>query len=724
MAAGAATIPHPAPLRELTAGAVGSLAALALMVSQALLAHAPLGAGAVASGLAATAVTCGVAGIGYAVASRARLPAAGPSMTTALILAALYSQLVNAGADVGWVLAAGGLALSLSGLIQLLGASFGLAQLVRLVPRPVLAGFINGVALLMATSQIPLLLGLPPGMRLADWLAAPWQLGALALGLAAVAVIVTLDRARPGLPSALIALLLGTAAYAGLQLAWPGLGLGPPVGPVPIALPHPLALAPLVSADGWQLLLTHSDAVLGTAVVLALISSLESALNLQALDQLLQDRHDPKRELMCLGAANLLCGLLAGLPAVAQLARSSAIHRAGGHGALAAGGGAAVLVVVFVAAAPLVAPLPLAVLGGIVLVIAWGMLDRWTLRLLAPWQRAAAAAELRGGLAVMALVCGLTLWRGFTAGVAAGVLLSMAIFIVRMNRPPLRQRSTAAERPSRRIYPAKLELQLVQLRPQAVIWDLEGALFFGNADRVLSLADTLPADVRVLVIDLKRVTFVDESGAAAVATLGRTLQQRAVPVLLAGLVADGAPARALAAIAADLPQWPDADHAAEAAERLLLGRRADHLLSASALAESVLLRGLSADQQAVVHGLMQAVHLQPGETLFNQGDPANGLYVLTLGSVSIVSGHGDGRRRLVSLSPGMMLGESGWIEGGTRSAQAVADQPSLLHHLDALALQSLQRQHPQIVAAMYCNIAVFVAGRLRSVNAAWWASQA
>ena len=66
----------------------------------------------------------------------------------------------------------------------------------------------------------------------------------------------------------------------------------------------------------------------------------------------------------------------------------------------------------------------------------------------------------------------------------------------------------------------------------------------------------------------------------------------------------------------------------------------------------------------------QGVHLQGGQTLFNQGDAANGLYVLTLGSVSIVGGSGSDRRRLVSLSPGMMLGESGWLEGGTRSAQA------------------------------------------------------
>ena len=177
-------------------------------------------------------------------------------------------------------------------------------------------------------------------------------------------------------------------------------------------------------------------------------------------------------------------------------------------------------------------------------------------------------------------------------------------------------------------------------------------------------------------------------------------------------------------MAADLPRWPDIDHAVEAAERRLLGLHADKLLATAPLAESALLKDLDAEQQAIVYALMRPVHLQAGDLLFQAGDIADGLYVLALGSVSILVGHGAERRRLVSLSPGMMLGEAGWLDGGTRSALALADMPSLLHHLDALALRSLQRQHPAIVAVLYRNIAVFVSARLRGVNAAWWASQA
>lgn len=713
--------PAAAPLRETLAGVVGSLATLALMVSQALVAHAPLGAGGAASGLAATAVTCGLAAVAYAAFSRAALPAAGPSMTTSLILAGFFAGQMAAQPDAAWALAAGGLALMLSGLLQMAGAAFGLAPLVRQVPRPVLAGFINGVALLMAISQLPLLLGLPARTPMARWLSPDWQPGALALGLGTMALILLLDRRRPGLPWALLALVLGTVVHAGWLALWPGAALGAVVGPVPPALPQPLALAPLFQPDGWARLLVQGDAVVGTAVVLALLGSLESALNRQALDPLLQQRHDPRHELLAVGAANVLCGALAGLPAVAQLARAGAIHRAGGRGALAAAAGGLALLLVFVAAAPLVAPLPLPVLAAIVIVIAWGMLDRWTLRLLNPWKRGSHAAGLRGGLAVMALVCAVTLWRGFTVGVAAGVLLSMAVFIAMMNRSLLRTRADAAQRPSRRIYPAALEARLQPLRSAAVLWELEGALFFGNADRLQSLADTLQPGARVLVIDLRRVSSIDESGAAAMAALGQALARRGVPVLLAGLSPASAPAQALAVIADELPLWPDADRALEAAERRLLGAQADALLAPMAPADSLLLQGLPPAWQALVDARLQPLSLAAGQRLFSQGQAADALYLLSAGSVSIVD---DDGRRLVSVSPGMMFGEAGLLHGGTRSAHAEADQPALVHRLSLQDLQALQQQQPELVAALYRNIAVYVSSRLRTVTGAWWASQA
>ena len=120
---------------------------------------------------------------------------------------------------------------------------------------------------------------------------------------------------------------------------------------------------------------------------------------------------------------------------------------------------------------------------------------------------------------------------------------------------------------------------------------------------------------------------------------------------------------------------------------------------------------------------MKEVRLLPGEPLFRQGDASNGLYVLALGSVSLIGHDGARTQRFLSVSPGMMLGETAMLDGGGRSADAVADTLAMLHHLDTDALQALQATDPVIAARLHRNIAVHLSVRLRAASAAWWASQ-
>ena len=102
---------------------------------------------------------------------------------------------------------------------------------------------------------------------------------------------------------------------------------------------------------------------------------------------------------------------------------------------------------------------------------------------------------------------------------------------------------------------------------------------------------------------------------------------------------------------------------------------------------------------------------------------ADGLYVLTLGSVSVIGHDGEGTQRFLSISPGMMLGETALLDGGGRSADAVADSFAVLQHLSRAALQRLADEHPAIAAQLYCNIGVHLSRRLRAATLAWSASQ-
>jgi sulfate permease, SulP family len=713
---------------DVQAGVIGSLAVLAVVLTLGLLAFAPLGAAAPSTGLNAAFITAVIGGLIYALAGRSAMPASGPSSATALILAALVLELATAtgsagGTRVSVVVAGCALAVAASGLLQVLVARLGFARLCRLVPRPVLAGFMNGVALLILIGQLPLALGLMPGATVGWSALASSHAGPLLLAGGTVLLLVLLRRRWPRAPAALIALAVGCIAALALPTVWPGLTVGPHLGMAPPDWTNLAAAAAWFRPTERAVLLDHGLSIAVTATVLALIGGLESVLNLMAVDQALESHHDARHELQTMGLCNIVCGLLGGLPVVALRARAIAILQAGGHGRLAAGIGSAALGLLYTVGTPLLDWLPLPVLGGIMVLVAFDLIDRWTFRLLMRWLRGESAADLRTGLWVMALVCTVTVWKGFAAGVAVGVLLSMTIFIARMNRSLLRTRVTAQARPSRRVYPPAIESLLQPLRVHIEVWELEAALFFGNADRLVHLAEGLPGSVRALVLDLRRVTSIDETGVAALVQLDMRLQRRHLLLQLTGLTEGGAPARALAAHGLARLCMPDTDRAIENAEAHVLGAAAEATLTGRPLSECGLLQGLDNDQMRTVQGLMTPRQLSAGEAVFRQGDAGDGLFVLTQGSVSVISRQGTQTQRYLSLSPGMMLGETALLDGGTRSADAVADTPAQLHHLSRGALQTLEREHPAIALRLHANMAAYLSQRLRAASAAWWASQ-
>lgn len=735
-------------IRETLAGCIGALTVLPVVLTLGLLAFSPLGVAAPQVALLAAVITAGLGGLVHAALSRTSLPVSGLSSATALTVAALVARLLadpqlpaTTSAGLQGIAALCGVAVLLSGALQIGFAGLGLARLARVVPQPVLAGFMNSVALLVVLAQVPLLLDLPLGTRpTLDALAAAHP-AALLLGLSTALAIWLLARYSPRLPAALLGLVAGTAVHAawlaleggspsggtigGTIGATIGTTLGTTSGTPPSAWLWPPALLPLLGPTGVALLQAHWVPVALTALALAAIGTLESLLNVRAIDHVLNTRHDPRRELVALGASNMVCGLFGGLPLVASRMRALATLQAGGRGRVAVMVGPLALAGLYVLGGPLMAVLPLPVLAGVMLVVAAGLADRWTGRMLGRWWAGDRSRDVALGLTEVALVVGTTLWLGLTAGVGLGVLLSLVAFASRMNRSLVHDRYLASTRPSRRIYPAAVEARLRPLRAGIVVFELDGALFFGSSDRLLDEADALGADCRCLVLDMRRVSAVDETGAVVLQQMAARAGQRGMQLMLAGMADGSAAAQALRNFGASLPQWPDADRAIEAAEQRLLESRGEvsdvRAMAAVPLAESSLLAGLDTEQIAVVATYLQTRHLVAGEVLFAEGDPADRLYVVGQGSISILrSADKHGRtQRFLSISPGMMLGETAMLDGGGRTASAVADAPTVVHALTLQALDEIARTHPAVAIRLHRNVALHLSQRLRSATGAW-----
>jgi len=717
--------------REIVAGAVASVATLAVVLTLGLLSFAPLGAAVSSLGVTAAFVSATLGGGVYALLGRSAMPVGGPSSATALIVAALAVQLardpavsLSSARDLAAILSLLSATVILMGVMQTGFGALGFGRLAKFVPQPVLAGFMNGVAVLIVLSQLPSLLGIPAhDLGSGSWLAKA-QPFALGLGLA-TAVLTGLAATRwPRLPAPLIGLTAGLTGYTLLKASFPGLPLGEAIGPLPDALPSADLALRLMAPETAALGLRHAADILATALILALISSLESVLGALGIDQAMNTRHDAGHELIALGVGNVVAGFFGGLPLVLLRSRALATLRAGGRGRRAAFAGAVGFGVLYLLCGPALAFLPKPVLAGIMVTIAFGLIDRWTHQLVGQLRAGERSAEAKQSLLVVAIVCGVTIWQGFVIGVAVGVLASLLVFIRSMNRSLVRARFNAAARPSRRLYPPDQEQFLAEARRLIELRELEGALFFGSADRLAVEADALDPGCRYLIVDFKRVSTIDESGAVLLQQLSGRLRRRGISLLMSGVTEKNAHGVRLRAFGCfregPRDDWfPDADYATEAAEQALLSEAGTDWGDVRVPLEAcTLFRALTPPQVTFVREHMEPIRLDPGAQLFRQNDPADRLYVLTRGSISIVANAGgEVRQRFVSFSPGVMLGETAMLDGGGRSANATADKEAEIYALTIDSLDAIVRTQPEIGARLHRNIATHLSDRLRRSTA-------
>ena len=726
--------------RELQAGFAGTLISLAPTLTMGLLAFAALGPNAAALGIPAALMSSVVGAAVFALLARGPMAAGGPSAAPVLVLGTLVARVaadpafsVGDPTAVALLLALAATATVSMGLIQVALGLSGLVRFAKFVPQPVLAGFMNGVALLALLALLPLLFGWPVGaLQAAGWQAMPpVQPATLAVGLFTAALILGLPRLNRRLPATLIGLLAGTGAYATLHAVAPQWTLGPLTGTLSVAWPHLDTLAPFFNGMDDPLLQRHLGAALAAGLVMALIGTLELVLNSLAMDQACHTRTDPRREVLALGVANVASGLVGGLPLL--LLRPRALHM------LAVGGRSrgglficcGLFALLGLVAVDLLALLPQVVLGGAMVTVYLLSADRWSLQLAAQWWRGRREADVQRTLVVVGLVCAVTVVMGFPAAVAIGALLSVLLFVRSMNRSLVRHRFTAEALPSRRIYAADDEIRLQALRARITVLELEGALFFGSADRIAEVADTLEPDCDTLVLDFRRVSLIDASGAVVLSQVSRRLQSRGTILLLAGVGAQNRHGRLLEQFAgqhfvADHGA-ADTDQAIESAElRLLAQAGIDPLHATVPLQQVGLMDGLDAGQRARLAAALQTRQLASGECLFRQGDPGDRLYVITAGSINIFSAAAPDSaalpQRYVSLSPGMMLGETAMLDGGGRSGDAVAYGVTEVHSLDDQVLLQLRDDDPLLYAQIHRNIAVHLSQRLRAAAWAWRAS--
>jgi SulP family sulfate permease len=396
-----------------------------------------------------------------------------------------------------------------------------LGALIRYIPVAIIIGFTNGIAVLIALSQLRDLLGLSVARMPADVVSQigtlarhldsvnPW---ALAVGGACIAILVLWPRlvARGPLsplarvPATIVALAALTPACA--LLALPVETIASRFGALPDVLTHGLPAIELPPVT-WQ----GVSALAIPIVTIALLGAVESLLCARIADEMGDlPRHDPNQELMAQGIANMVTPLFGGIPATGTIARTVTNVRAGATSPVAGMVHAATLLVVLLFAAPLAGHVPLAALAGILVFVAWNMFEGHhfaRLRRFPPGYRL-----------LMVGTFALTIVFDLTVAMQVGLVLACVFFIARMG-------------------------QLFSLKPRAdaglpagvAVFDCYGSLFFGAVAKVDALGQQLPAGTRAVVLDMQRLVLVDSTGLDALQQLQRTLQRQGTTLWLAGV---------------------------------------------------------------------------------------------------------------------------------------------------------------------------------------------
>ena len=480
---------------------------------------------AIASGLKPEAgiFTAIVAGMLISLLGGSRVQIGGPAGAFIVIVYGIIAQHGLANLMISTIMA--GVLLFVMGLTRI-------GSLIRFIPVAIIIGFTNGIAVLIALSQVKEFLGLKIDKMPADFLHATWaiidaidttQIHTVGLGLASLAVIVAWprfgslvsstrrDAATTGrlqlvtrLPGTIIALVLATAATAFLNL--PVETIGSRFGGIPTGLPS--FVLPELSWDAVRNLVAPT-------ITIALLGAIESLLCARVADGMIDDRHDPNQELMAQGVANFVAPFFGGMPATGTIARTTTNVRAGAKTPIAGVIHALTLLAIIMVAAPLASSVPLAALAAILLFVAWNM-GEWRefprLKQFSPQYRT-----------VMLSTFLLTVIIDLTVAVEMGMVLAALFFIYRVSS------LTTIEQVSKSSLPEELEMP-----PRTVAYRIFGSLFFGAVGKLETLIESEgSADAPlVMILDLHKVINVDTTGLDTLDVLRKTLARRGSTLVL------------------------------------------------------------------------------------------------------------------------------------------------------------------------------------------------
>jgi SulP family sulfate permease len=404
-------------------------------------------------------------------------------------------------------------------MLVILGAT-GMGNAIRFIPRPVVVGFTNGIAVIIASTQIKDFFGLTvdrmPGElvgRMATLARHAHTIDAASTGLAAamLALLIVSARWKSRVPGTILALFVGTliAAMFGMSVDT----IDSRFHGIPSGLPE--LHVPQFRLDLVLTLLTP-------AFTVAMLGGIESLMSAVVADRMSGDRHNPNVELVAQGVANIASPLFGGLPATGALARTATNIRSGARTPVAGIVHALTLLIVVLFAAPLAGYIPMPVLAALLMMVAWNMGD---------WGEIPDVFRMSlTDISVWLVTLLLTVFADLTQAVEVGMALAALLFIRRVatttDVAQVTDEFIARTRPDM--------LQDKEIPPYVAVFRVTGPLLFGSTDKLDVILERLDGLPPIVILRLRYMTAIDATGLQAIADLADAVRRTHRVFLVSG----------------------------------------------------------------------------------------------------------------------------------------------------------------------------------------------
>lgn len=652
-----------------------------------------------------------------------------PCAPAAAVLSAFAIGMVHDGVPAGNIVLMLFMLGILAGGFQLLFGFVGIGRLIKYIPYPVVSGYLTGVGLIIVGSQLSKLVGAPTGTPWYHSVISPdlWDWRALVVGGATFAAILLGPQITKKLPATILGVAAGVVAYFALASQDPGLLE---------QVDNPLIIGPLgFNGEGYfasisgqwtaigDLRLSQVAALLGSALTLAVLLSIDTLKTCVVLDQMTRSRHNPNRELVAQGIANIASSSVGGIPGAGTMG-ATLINLSSGATTRASGLVEGVLsLLAALVLSGFIAWIPVSALAAGLIVVGLRMIDREPLRFI---QSSATVFDF--GVVVAVVVVALTV--GLIAASAVGVALAIVLFLREQIGGSVVRHKFYVNQMSSNWHRPESETRILEQRgDQAVIFELQGSLFFGTTQQLYGLLEAEMKTRKFLILDMKRVQSVDVTAAHLLTQIREMLAEKGAMLLLSNVRENLPNGRNLREFFEQtgvterhevVRLFPELDSAIEWVEDRLLGEveRAEPVVETPMLlAEMELFKHRKDETLVDLESRLRLRTCAAGETVYARGEQGDALYMIRRGSVKIFASIGAGRtRHIATFGRGDFFGGLAFLDGRPRANDAVAAVETEFYVLSLDQFNALAEEHKRLAFTLLLAISRTLALRLRHAD--------